>query len=136
MIVDQLKKHPKIKVLLDIHRDSIVNDKKQRVAPVAEINGKKTAQIMIISGCDNGTNHYRSYNKNLAFACALQKQLEKDYKNITRPLSFKYKHYNQSLSPGALLVEVGSQANSTEEAHNAGICFGNSLSNLLLKTQT
>ena len=136
MIVEQLKKHPKIKVVLDIHRDSIVNDKKQRVAPVVEINGKKTAQIMIISGCDNGTNHYKSYKKNLAFACALQKQLEKDYKNITRPVSFKYKHYNQSLSPGALLIEIGSQANSKEEAHNAGMFFGSSLSNLLLKTQT
>ncbi len=136
MIVKTLKKHPKIKVLLDVHRDSITNDKKQRIAPVVEINNKKTAQIMIISGCDNGINHYKNYKKNLSFACALEKQLEKDYKNITRPVSFKYKHYNQSLSPGALLVEVGSQANSKDEAHNAGVCFGKALSKLLLSLKT
>ncbi len=131
MIAKNLKQHPKIKVVLDIHRDSIVNQRKERVAPVTKINGENVAQIMIISGCDNGTNHYKNYAKNLSFACFLEKQLETEHPKITRPVSFKYKHYNQSLSPGALLIEVGSQANSTREAHLAGIYLGASLANAL-----
>lgn len=131
MIVKNLKQHPKIKVVLDIHRDSIVNQQKERVAPVTKIDGENVAQIMIISGCDNGTNHYKNYAKNLSFACFLQKQLEAEHPKITRPVAFKYKHYNQSLSPGALLIEVGSQANSKREAQLAGIYLGASLANAL-----
>ncbi len=133
MIVKNLKKYPKIKVVLDIHRDSIVNQNKERVAPVTKINGENVAQIMIISGCDNGTNHYKNYAKNLSFACFLEKQLEEEHPKITRPVAFKYKHYNQSLSPGALLIEVGSQANSKREAQLAGIYLGASLANALMK---
>lgn len=135
MILNTLKKNPQIKVVLDIHRDAITNEKKQRIAPTTTINGQKVAQVMIISGCDNGTNHYKNFEKNLSFACALQKQLETDFPKITRPISFKYKHYNQSLSTGALLVEIGSQANSAKEANLAGTYFGVSLANILLKQQ-
>lgn len=133
MILSTLKKNPQIKVILDVHRDAITNEQKQRVAPTTTINGEKVAQVMIISGCDNGTNHYKNFEKNLSFACVLQRQLETDFPKITRPVSFKYKHYNQSLSSGALLVEVGSQANSAKEANLAGIYFGVSLANTLLK---
>ena len=131
MIVKNLKKYPKIKVVLDIHRDCIISPQEERIAPVTKINGENVAQIMIISGCDNGTNHYKNYAKNLSFACFLEKQLEADYPKITRPVSFKYKHYNQSLSPGALLIEVGSQANSKREAQLAGIYLGTSLANAI-----
>ena len=135
MINRVLKQNKNIKVILDIHRDSIVTPQKERVAPVTTINGQKVAQLMLISGCDNGSNHYKTYEKNLSFACALEKQIEKDFPKLTRPVSFKYKHYNQSLSPGALLVEIGSQANSIQEAKLCGMYFGTSLCNLLLKLQ-
>lgn len=134
-INDNLKKHPKIKVMLDIHRDAMVNDKDQSIAPVADVivdgRPEKVAQIMIISGCDDGTMNYKNYQQNLSFACDIQKQLETDFKFITRPLSFKYKKYNQNIGPGVLLIEVGSQANSIDEAKKAGECLGRSLSNLL-----
>ncbi len=135
MIVSYLKKYPKIRVVLDIHRDSITDNNKKRIAPITTIKGKKVAQIMIISGCDNGSNHYKNYEKNLSFACALQKQIASDFPKMARPVSFKYKHYNQSLSPGALLVEIGSQANSVAEAREAGANFGSSLASLLIKMQ-
>ena len=132
-IRNYLAKHPSIKVVLDVHRDGIQNEKAERIAPVVKINGRKAAQIMIISGCDNGSMHYPSYEKNLAFACFLQRNLEADYPNLTRPLLFKYKHYNQSLTPGSLLVEIGSNSNSVDEARFAGWLFGKSLAKSLKK---
>lgn len=135
MIQKTLRENPDIKVVLDIHRDSMTNKEKQRIAPVTTVNGKKVAQLMIISGCDNGTGNYKTYEKNLTFACGLENQIEKDFPKLTRPVSFKYKHYNQSLSPGALLVEVGSQANSVEEAKLCGTYFGTSLANYLIKSR-
>ena len=48
------KKYPQLQVLLDIHRDAIQTNDTTRIKPVATINGKKAAQIMIISGCEGG----------------------------------------------------------------------------------
>lgn len=130
-----LEKYPSIKVALDVHRDAIANDKGERYAPIANINGRNASQIMIISGCDNGTMNYPNYTQNLAFACLLQRQLETDYPSLTRPASFKYKYYNQSLTPGTLLVEFGGHANSVNEAIYAGWLFGKSLVNALATIQ-
>lgn len=128
-----LEKYPSIKVVLDVHRDGIQNKNNERIAPITKIDGRKAAQILIIAGCDNGNMHYLTYEKNLAFACFLQRNLEADYPKLTRPLLFKYKHYNQSLTPGTLLVEIGSNSNSVDEARFSGWLFGKSLAKALLK---
>lgn len=73
-----LKSYPSIKVVLDVHRDAIVSGN-TAVAPVADIGGRTAAQIMIISGCDDGTMDYPQYLKNLGFAGALQNALEGMY---------------------------------------------------------
>lgn len=132
-IRNHIEKNPTIKVVLDIHRDGIQNDKGQRFAPVVKIEGRKAAQIMIVAGCDNGTMHYPNYRQNLAFACFLQRQIGQDYPGLMRPLVFKCKHYNQSLTPGTLLIEIGSNSNSVDEAMYAGWLFGKSLANALSK---
>ena len=45
-----LEEYPSIKIVLDVHRDAIERAGGERIAPVAEINGKNAAQVMIISG--------------------------------------------------------------------------------------
>lgn len=122
-----LAENPSIKVVLDIHRDAISDDNGVHYAPVANINGKNAAQVMIISGCDDGTMNYPNYLQNLSFASLLQQNLENDHPGLTRPVSFKYKFYNQDLTTGSLLLEVGAFANSLEEAIYAGQLIGESL---------
>ena len=46
------------------------------------------AQIMIISGCDDGTMNMPNYLMNFRFACRLQSQMEQQYPNFTRPILF------------------------------------------------
>ena len=126
-----LAQYPSIKVVLDIHRDAIETDDGTRYAPVANIDGRNAAQIMIISGCDDGTMDYPNYLQNLAFASVLEQQVESDYPGLTRPISFKYKYYNQSLTTGSLLIEVGSNSNSLDEAIYSGYLLGKSLAKTL-----
>ncbi len=126
-----LKKNPSIKVVLDVHRDAIQSSNGVRTAPVAKIGEKNAAQVMIISGCDDGTMNYPNYLKNLSFACALQSQMETDYKGLTRPLLFDYRKYNQNLTTGSILLEMGSNSNSLEEAVYAGELVGKSLVKVL-----
>ena len=126
-----LAQYPSIKVVLDIHRDAISTDDGTRYAPVAEINGKNAAQVMIISGCDDGTMDYPNYLQNLSFASLLQQQMESDYPGLTRPIMFAYRFYNQNLTTGSLLIEVGGHANSLDEAIYSGELVGKSLANAL-----
>lgn len=122
-----LSQYPSIRLVIDIHRDGIGNGDGTLPAPTAEINGKSAAQIMIISGCENEYIEMPNYLENFKLACLIQNCAEKAYPTLTRPILFDYRHYNQSLSTGALLIEVGSHGNSLDEAMYAGELLGNAL---------
>ncbi len=126
-----LAEHPSIKVVLDIHRDAISKDG-EISQPVAVIDGKKAAQVMIISGCDDGTMGMPHYMQNFRFACLLQQQLEMDHPGLMRPILFDYRKYNQDLTTGSLLIEVGSHGNTLEQAAYAGELIGQSLARALI----
>ena len=68
-----LKEYPSIVVTLDVHRDAIHYDSGTRCKPTAEINGKKAAQVMIITGAEEGSvEDFPNWSQNLTFAIALQ----------------------------------------------------------------
>lgn len=127
-----LKQYPSIKVVLDIHRDAIERENGERVKPIAIINQKKAAQIMLISGCDDGSMNFPRWEENLNFAVDLQRQLETDYPGLTRPIFFCYRKYNMNLCPCSLLIEFGSNSNSLNEVVYSGELLGKSLAQLLL----
>lgn len=126
-----LDEYPSIKIVLDVHRDAIERDSGDRIAPVAEIDGKNAAQVMIISGCDDGTMDMPNYMKNFRFAALLQNQLESDWEGLTRPVLFDYRKYNQDMTTGSILIEVGGHANSIDQALYSGELIGKSLVNCL-----
>ncbi|MGN1114484.1 MAG: stage II sporulation protein P [Oscillospiraceae bacterium] len=122
-----LKKYPSIKIALDIHRDGIEREDGTRLAPTVEVDGKKAAQIMIISGCDDGTMNMPNYLKNFHFASALQSTLASSYEGLARPILFDYRFYNQDLTTGSLLIEIGAQGNSLDQVQYSGELIGKSL---------
>ncbi len=129
-----LKDNPSIQVVLDIHRDAIQLSDGTKIKPTAKIKGKKAAQIMIISGCQeegNPITNLPDWRYNLTFAVHLQNKLEELYEGITRPLYFCPRSYNMNVSHCSLLVEVGSDANTLEEAVYTGKCIGTALSEIL-----
>ncbi len=129
-VTEILEQYLTIKVVLDIHRDAIQNDS-GAYQPVVEINGREAAQVMIISSCDDGTLDMPNYMKNFRFASSLQQQLEGDYPGFTRPILFDYRKYNQDLTTGSLLIEVGSHGNTLEQVQYSGELIGASLARLL-----
>lgn len=129
-IEEILKEYPSIKVVLDIHRDGIA-DGDVRVAPVAEINGKKAAQLMIICGCDDGTGILPDYIYNLRFATYLQNGIESDNEGLTRPMLFDYRFYNQDLTRGSLVIEFGALANDISQVRYTAQLAGKSIARLL-----
>ena len=125
-----LAEYPSIKVVLDVHRDAIETDG-VRIKPTAVINGQKAAQLMIISGADDGTMGMPAFWENLRFAAALQAAVEGTYDGLTRPVLFDYRNYNQQLTTGSLLLEIGGHGNTLEEAKYTARLVGNVLAQLL-----
>ncbi len=130
-IKEHMEENPSLTVFLDLHRDAIEPSEKEIIKPTAVVNGKKAAQIMIISGCDNGKMNMPDYWKNLRFAAALASRLEELYPGITRPVLFDYRKYNMDLSPGLLLIEIGATGNTLEEAKYSAELLGNALVSVL-----
>lgn len=129
-----LEENPSIQVVLDIHRDAIQLNDGTKIKPTAKIKGKKAAQIMIISGCQeegNPITNLPDWRYNLTFAVHLQNKLEELYEGITRPLYFCPRSYNMNVTHCSLLVEVGSDANTLEEAVYTGKCLGVALGEIL-----
>lgn len=125
-----LNEFPSIKIILDVHRDAIEEQDGTRISAVTEIDGKKAAQIMIISAADDGNYNIPNYLENFHFACAFQQAIESRYPTLTRPILFQYCQYNQHLSVGSLLIEVGSHGNSIEQAVYSGRLVGKSLASM------
>ncbi len=129
-----LEQYPSIKVVLDVHRDAIENPAGNLIKPVAVINGEKTAQVMIIAGCDDGTMNMPNWSENLRWAAALQSTAESMFPGLTRPVFFCYRKYNMDLTTGSLLIEFGSHGNTLEEASRAAVCMGQAIAQTLLGT--
>jgi stage II sporulation protein P len=126
-----LTEYPSIKVVLDLHRDAIQRED-SIVKAVATVDGQKVSQIMIIAACDDGTMDIPNWRENLRFAALFQDYMERDYPQLTKPVFFCYRKYNMDLTPGSLLLEFGSNANTLEEAINAARMAGQALSDLIL----
>ena len=116
-----LEQYPSIKVILDVHRDAIANADGTIVKPLCQIDGQDTAQVMIIAGCDNGgTVNLPHWQQNLKFAAAWETEMETLYPGLTRPVLCGYRFYNQDVTTGSLLIEIGGHANTLTEAVRGG----------------
>ena len=131
-----LKDNPSIQIVLDIHRDAIYLKDGTRVKPTTEINGQKTAQIMIISGCEDGNvTDFPNWEKNLSFAVQLQNKIKTTYPSLLRPLLFCSRKYNMDLTPCSLLIEIGTDSNTLSEAVYSANLFAQELSSFLEEFQ-
>ncbi len=134
VVEEYLLKYPSIKIVLDIHRDAIETNG-ARVAAVSTINGIEYAQVMIISGADNKSMGMPNYTENLKFAALVQDSLEESYTGITRPILFDYRHYNQDLTTGSILIEVGSHGNTLSQAKQTAKVIGVSIAKIFDERQ-
>lgn len=117
-----LKDNPSIEVVLDIHRDGIPEDSPKLITT---INGKQTAKIMFFNGISRNDSGEISYlynpyrTENLAMSFQMKLKAMEMYSDFTRPNYIDAYQYNLHLRGKSMLVEVGAQNNTFEEAKNA-----------------
>ena len=133
VVQQYLAQYPSLKVVLDVHRDAIETENGSRMAPVCTVDGRQAAQVMIICGCDNGTTvQLPDWRQNLRVAAAWERAMEGMYPGFTRPVLFSYRFYNQDLTTGSLLIEIGGHGNNLNEALYAGQLAAKGLAAALL----
>ena len=112
-----LEQHPSISFVLDVHRDAI-SDAEGRQYKVVSQEDPRAAQVSIVMGSS-----YDSWMDNLRLAAAVQGHLLEQHPTLMRPIILRYYGYNQSLSTGSMLVEIGAAGNSLDEAVYAARLF-------------
>ena len=114
-----LQENPSICLVLDLHRDAAEDAQGQQVVETVNIDGAESARLMLVMGSDKGSLSHAQWQKNLSLAVKLQAQLERDAPGLCRPVQLVTARYNQDLSTGALLVEVGTAGNTRDQALQA-----------------
>lgn len=117
-IEQYLKEYPSIRLVLDIHRDA-AGDNTNQMTTSATVDGKDSAQLMIVVGSNGSGLNHPDWQENMALALKLHVQLERLNPGICRPINLRSQRFNQDESPGALLIEVGAAGNTHAEAITA-----------------
>lgn len=126
-------KYPSIKYVIDVHRDSIIADSGEKFKPAVKINGIDTAQVMIVTGTDNGGGVHPDWRDNLSFTAYLQQKMNSKYPMLARPINLRIARFNQHTAKGAIILEVGSCGNTFSEAIRAAELTGECLAELILE---
>ena len=117
-----LTENPSIEVVIDLHRDGVGEETRL----VTNIDGVDMAKIMFVNGLSRTTsagNISYLYNPNLAdnlaFSFQTQLTVSEYYPGLSRGIYLKGYRFNLHYCPKSLLVEVGAQTNTLQEAMNA-----------------
>jgi len=113
-----LEEYPTIEVIIDLHRDA-------GTKRVATIDGKSAAKVMLFNGLCRNTqgklasqpNH--NLEDNLAFSFQMKLIGDEMYPGLMNRIFLKDYRYNMHLKERYLLIELGTEQNTVEEAKNA-----------------
>ncbi len=130
-IENQLKSNQSIKIVLDVHRDAFIYPDGSKLRVACEQNGIATAQVMIVAGTDSMGLWHDNWRENLKFAAHIQNAAEIMYPGLMRPVNLRTERFNEHMTMGSLILEVGSNGNTLAEATEGGRCVARAIAAVL-----
>ncbi|MDO4174429.1 MAG: stage II sporulation protein P [Eubacteriales bacterium] len=131
IIEAQMEQTPSIKVVIDLHRDSMITSSGTEYKVVSEIDGQTCAQLMFVMGTNAGGLNHPNWKSNLNFAVNLQKSILEEYPTLMRPVNLRKQRFNEQATTGSMILECGTSANTIEEAEVSIRAFGKKLAEYL-----
>ena len=128
-----MEQYPSISFVLDVHRDAIAGNDGSMYKVVSNVAGMNAAQMSLVIGTDGGGLEHPQWRENLKLAAALQQRLADSYPTLMRPVTVRNSRYNQHVTAGSLLVEMGAAGNSLDEALLSARLLGKTLAEMLLE---
>jgi len=130
-VENYLEQYPNIAMVIDLHRDALgTGDVIYKT--VAEVEGETSSQLMLLVGTGENGLHHPHWQENLKLALTLQQAVDSRYPTLARPVALKQERYNQHLTKGSLILEVGSSGNTLREAICAVRLFADAIGDTLL----
>lgn len=126
-----LEDNPSLQMLFDIHRDA---DKRENYTAV--INGSNAARITIVVATGQPDLVQPHWQENHAFAKLIDAKLNQHYPGLSKGILLTEWRYNQHLHPRALLLEVGCQENTREEAERSMEMLGDVLAEIMAENNS
>lgn len=131
-IESYLEEYPSIKIVIDLHRDALVGSDGTTYKTVADIDGTSCSQVMLVIGSNASGLDHPNWEQNLKLALHLQASMNELYPSLARPICLSQNRYNQHATTGSLLLEVGCNGNTLQEAINAVRLFADAASEVLI----
>lgn len=125
------KEYPDIDIFIDIHRDAANVETQQN--DVVTIDGKRCARLMFVVGTGEKYNPKPNFTANYTLAKSICEKLDTTNSKFTRDIRVKPGRYNQHISDMCLLVEVGHNANTLQEALNSMPYLAKAISQVVKK---
>ena len=129
---EYLARYPEIDVIFDIHRDAMMDNSGNYIRTLANVAEQDTAQVMLVVGTDHAGLYHPGWRDNLGFALQLQGEMVGFHPTFARPISLREERFNHHLTPGSVLVEIGKNTNTLQEALAAGRIFAQLAANVIL----
>ena len=126
-----LKHYPDIKIVLDVHRDAYIYPDGSKLRVNCDINGVSTAQVMLVLGTDSLGLSHPAWRENLSLAAKIQSAANIMYPGMMRPINLRRERFNMHMTTGSLLLEIGSNGNTLDEAKEGGRNIANAISAVL-----
>lgn len=131
-IESYLQEYPSIAMVIDLHRDALgANGVVYKT--MAEEEGVCASQVMILVGSDSSGLEHPNWQSNLSLALYLQNAVSSRHPTLMRPVSLVRERYNQHLTLGSMIIEVGSSGNTLQEALAAIRLFAEAAAPALLE---
>lgn len=124
-------KYPDLQMVIDLHRDAAADSAGQAVALSSEQLGESCAKLMLVVGTDQGGLSHPNWQENLANALKLQSVLEGMYPGLCRNLDLRTERFNQHMTPGSLLIEMGVNGNTLTQAERSARLLGEALARMI-----
>lgn len=125
-----LEEYPSLVLLMDVHRDALVASDgtiyKTQAGTVDDC-----AQVMMVMGSDATGQTHPNWKVNLALAVEIQKTVADQWGALARPTVLRTSRFNQHLSTGMILVEVGTHGNTLQEAITAARLYAGTVAELM-----
>ncbi|HWR24111.1 MAG TPA: stage II sporulation protein P [Feifaniaceae bacterium] len=117
--------YPSLTLFIDVHRDA-------GAGLATEIGGERVARMMFVVGTGEGATgkgykEMPDFESNYALALAVTNKLAEIDNELPRNIRVKVGRYNQHVSNQCLLLEVGDNKNTLQEALNAVPYFAQAL---------